>query len=477
MTSWWKTSLAGQFITFMLIALFVAQAIGFAISWSDRQKAIRESMQSEFLSRAATLAQILDAQPASLRRDILLASATNYSRFWTNDTDPASTENWYRQASLQLQEPLPNLIHLFANRESNAKSHDRPMEPGTRGKELARGAESLSTWTTLPATSWPLPAPARYLQFSNNDGMGLVVQLNDGTWLSAATYKSLTPDIWKAQSLLSIALTVFTIAIIGSLVARRIARPLRALSESADALGRGEAVSILPETGPDDIRNMCAAFNRMQLRLRRFVEDRTRMLAAISHDLRTPLTTLRLRAEFVTDEELQQKMLSTIDEIQSMTEATLVFAKGEATVEETRTVDLNALVESLCADLIELGHNVEFTEGEKTIYRCRPDGLRRAVRNLIENAVRYGGNAVVRLRPNHTTIDIVIDDTGPGIPEHEIEHVFAPFYRLERSRNRETGGVGLGLSIARAIIRHHGGDIELSQNHPGLRVAVLLPKA
>ncbi|EJN02164.1 signal transduction histidine kinase [Phyllobacterium sp. YR531] len=477
MMNWWKTSLASQFITFMLIALFTAQAIGFAIFWSDKQRALRESIQSEFLSRAATLAQVVDAQPTDLRRDVLLASATGYARFWISASEPVDTQVWFRQATAQLQEPLPNLISLFSKRDGDRDAEGHSLEREWRGKELARTADSVSNWAALPVGSWPLSTPARYLRFSNNDGIGMAVQLKDGTWLNAASYKAIVPDFWRTQTLLSIVLTVTIIALIGIFIANRIAKPLRALSQSAEALGRGESISILPETGPDDIRNMCAAFNRMQLRLRRFVDDRTRMLAAISHDLRTPLTTLRLRTEFVADEELQQKMLNTIDEIQTMTEASLVFAKGEATVEQTRPVDLNALVESLCSDLKELGHNVKFIDGEKIIYRCRPDGLRRAVRNLIENAARYGGEAFVRLQPTPTTIDIIVNDSGPGIPEEEIEQVFAPFYRLERSRNRETGGVGLGLSIARAIVRHHGGDIELTQNNPGLRAAVVLPKA
>lgn len=477
MMNWWKTSLAGQFIAFMLIALFTAQAISFAIFWSDKQRALRESIQSEFLSRATRLAQVVDAQPTDIRRDVLLASATNYARFWISAREPVDPKVWFTRATAQLQEPLPNLVSLFSKRDGDRDAEGHSLEREWRGKELARAADGISAWGTLPVGSWPRSTPARYLRFSNNDGIGMTVQLKDGTWLNAASYKAIIPDFWKTQTLLSIVLTITIIASIGIFIASRIAKPLRALSVSAEALGRGETIAILPETGPDDIRNMCAAFNRMQLRLRRFVEDRTSMLAAISHDLRTPLTTLRLRTEFVADEELQQKMLSTINEIQTMTEASLVFAKGEATVEPTRPVDLNALVESLCSDLVELGHSVEFIEGEKTVYRCRPDGLRRAVRNLIENAVRYSGEAFVQLERTPTTIDIIVHDSGPGIPQEQFEQVFAPFYRLERSRNRETGGVGLGLSIARAIIRHHGGDIQLSQNNPGLRAAVVLPKA
>jgi signal transduction histidine kinase len=168
-------------------------------------------------------------------------------------------------------------------------------------------------------------------------------------------------------------------------------------------------------------------------------------------------------------------MLATISEIQSMSEATLAFAREEATAESTRTVDLTALVESLCDDLIELGHEISFSEGQKISYRCRPDALRRACRNLVENAVRYGERARVSVERRVDSIDIVVADDGPGIPESAKEQVFAPFFRIENSRNRETGGVGLGLSIARTIVRRHGGDIVLDNRQRGLCAIISLP--
>ena len=213
----------------------------------------------------------------------------------------------------------------------------------------------------------------------------------------------------------------------------------------------------------------------MQNRLRRFVEDRTKMLAAIGHDLRTPLTSLRLRAEFVKDEDIQRKMLSTIDELQSMTEAAISFAHGESVKEETRVIDLGALVGSICDDQSDLGHPVTHIEGMRMKYVCRPDSLRRAIRNLIENAVRYGGEATIYLRQTASTVDIVVEDRGQGIPNDMAEKVFTPFVRLEASRNRQTGGIGLGLSIARAVARQHGGDIALLNGETGMQAIISLP--
>jgi signal transduction histidine kinase len=203
----------------------------------------------------------------------------------------------------------------------------------------------------------------------------------------------------------------------------------------------------------------------MQSRLKLYVEDRTRMMAAISHDLRTPITSLRLQAEFVNDPETREKLIATLDEMKEITEASLAFSREDAASEPTRNVDITALLESLCEDLGQLGWEVRFNGGKPLAWRCRPDSLRRALRNLIENAVRYGGSADLSIEPGDTDLKIHIDDEGPGIPQSEQEKVF-----------RSTGGTGLGLAIARTIVRNHGGDISL-QNRAGkgLRATIRLP--
>jgi signal transduction histidine kinase len=205
------------------------------------------------------------------------------------------------------------------------------------------------------------------------------------------------------------------------------------------------------------------------------------MLAAISHDLRTPITSLRLRAEFIEDEEIRTKILETLDDMQRMAEATLAFAREEAAQEDTRLVDLAALVDSVSADLADMGQDVTFAGAPRAPYLGRPSSLKRALRNLIENAVIYGKRARVALESTGEEWRIVIDDDGPGIADADFERVFAPFVRLEESRNPETGGVGLGMAISRSIVRGHGGDITL-ENRPaergiaGLRVVIRLPQ-
>jgi signal transduction histidine kinase len=258
--------------------------------------------------------------------------------------------------------------------------------------------------------------------------------------------------------------------------ARSAARNLSQFSAAADAVGRSVDAPLLPESGPREVRLAATAFNRMQERLRRFVNDRTQMLAAISHDLRTPLTRLRLRAEFVDDDAQRSKMLGDIAEMEAMISATLAFARDDAVREPRSPQDLDQLLDQLASDLCDGGYPVHYEPTGLVQVSCSPGGLRRALANLAENAVKYGGVARLTLHRTDDLVTILIDDDGPGIAPEMAEQVFQPFFRLEGSRNRDTGGVGLGLSVARTIIRGHGGDIQLI-NRPegGLRVAVTLP--
>ncbi|WP_353641833.1 ATP-binding protein [Mesorhizobium sp. WSM2239] len=462
----WRRSLAARFLMLVLLALALSQAITFLISWGERGQALHAAAKGEFVSRTSSLALLLETTPPSLRPDILDVSGTAYTRFWTSSDGPSDPLAWQKEAFAQLAKPLPGIAAKYARyMNGQASTGVETADPSVPPRML-----------DLSQNGAPFSRPAKFLYMdAAPNGMGLSVRLEDGTWLNAAFAKAMPNTFWTSQSAISLALTAVILSAIAIFGARAIARPLRRLANAAELFGRGETVPRLPESGPDDIRRTAEAFNRMQERLQRFVEDRTRMLAAISHDLRTPLTSLRLRAEFVQDHDLQEKMLKTIEEIQTMTEAALAYAREDATVEATRTVDLSALVGSLCDDLAELGQNVTVMDEPKVLYRCRPDSLRRAIRNLVENAVRYGERATVSVIRKPDSLDIMVEDSGPGIPPADMEQVFAPFFRLEQSRNRETGGVGLGLSIARAIARHHGGDIVLENLNGGLRAVIRLP--
>ncbi|MBE0532239.1 MAG: HAMP domain-containing protein [Rhodospirillales bacterium] len=256
----------------------------------------------------------------------------------------------------------------------------------------------------------------------------------------------------------------------------RAAKPLNLFTEAAERLGRDVNAPNLPETGPGDVRRAAQAFNLMQERLRAFVNDRTQMLAAISHDLRTPITRIQLRTEFIDDEEIRLKILLDLKEMETMIAATLAFARDEAMAEERTAFDLAAVLRSLC-DAAATGPAKAAFDGPDTLtIVAGPVGIRRLFANLIGNAVTFGHTALVSAQVEGETVLVNVDDEGPGIPDAEMGAVFRPFYRLERSRNRETGGVGLGLAIARSIARAHGGDVTLV-NRPegGLRATVRLP--
>jgi signal transduction histidine kinase len=257
---------------------------------------------------------------------------------------------------------------------------------------------------------------------------------------------------------------------------RRVTAPLASLSAAAERLGNDLGAPSIPDTGTIETRQASRAFNTMQARLRSLIDNRTRMLAAISHDLRTPLTLLRLRAENVENAPERERMLATIAEMDSMVGATLQFARDEAKTELRRPTDITTLVQSVVDDMAEAGLPVAMEPASSIVLECRPDALKRVLRNLIDNAVKHGKAAKVAIHAEPDSIEIVIDDEGPGIPEQELTRVFEPFYRVEPSRSPETGGIGLGLAIALSIVQAHGGELKLV-NRPegGLRAKVSLP--
>ncbi len=307
----------------------------------------------------------------------------------------------------------------------------------------------------------------------------LSLKLDNGRWLNMASPVQAAPPFFSARLGLSMAVMLVAVVAIAAPLVSRMTAPLKHLSNAAEKLGTDVQAPAIPETGPEEVRRTAHAFNVMQNRIRRYVEDRTQMLAAIAHDLGTPITRLRLRAEFVDDPALSQKMLRDLDDMQQMVASTLSFIREDTTSEPQATVDIGTLLARVCDDLEDSGHDVALADMPRwVLVNCRPVALRRALGNLIDNAVKYGQAARVSLETGERKVCILIEDSGPGIPESRFEDVFQPFLRLEDSRNRETGGTGLGLSVARTIIRGHGGDITLSnRENGGLCVTVILPRA
>jgi len=258
----------------------------------------------------------------------------------------------------------------------------------------------------------------------------------------------------------------------------RATAPLPVFAAAAERLGVDVNAEPLSEKGPPEVRRATRAFNTMQTRVKRYIQDRTQMLAAISHDLRTPITRLRLRAEFVDDDEQRGKMMHDLNEMEAMIAETLVFARDDAANEPASHIDVAAVVASLCSDLSFSGREVAYAGPDSFEFLTRPLAFKRAITNLVDNALKYGKTAQVTMAPAAGELRIYVDDTGPGVPPHEMDRVFQPFVRLESSRSRETGGAGLGLTIARNAIRSMGGDVELTNRaEGGLRVTVSLPVA
>lgn len=312
-------------------------------------------------------------------------------------------------------------------------------------------------------------------------GFAAALRLPDGEWLNLRVEMP-PPRPWHSATFLAafVVMTVAAVLLILWAVAR-LMRPVRLLAAAADRLGRDVNAPPLPETGPSEVATAARAFNQMAERIRRFVADRTQMLAAIGHDLRTPITRLRLRAEFMEDEEQRRKMLADLDEMEQMISATLAFARDDAAAEPAAPIDLAALCRTVADEAAdahpERAEAIGYEGPERLVLRARPVALKRAVANLVSNALAYGGAARLRLHPPAAgVVRLEVEDDGPGIPEAELEAVFAPFRRLEASRNRETGGTGLGLTIARNIFRAHGGDVVLrNRAGGGLTAVVSLP--
>lgn len=278
--------------------------------------------------------------------------------------------------------------------------------------------------------------------------------------------------IFVHLAVLTVALTLVLYA-----MTRTITRPLADLAHAADAIGRGEHTPQLHERGSREIRRATRAFNAMQERLHRYLDSRTRVLAAMSHDLRTPLTRLRLRVESIEDETLRQQCAADLDEMAAMVRGALAMFRGLNEDEAAASVDIDALVRELVEELRELGAEVTIAGGARAAYVAKPLALKRCLRNLLQNAVQYGSHVAVRIEDGNDLI-IRVEDGGPGIPEDKLEHVFEPLFRLESSRNRDTGGAGLGLSIARDIAQAHGGSLVLANRSEGGLVATLrLPRS
>lgn len=301
------------------------------------------------------------------------------------------------------------------------------------------------------------------------------VMRDDGRWMVVRPQPAFGLDPWQQRLLLTLALTLLVMAPVAWVLARRMAAPIALFATAAERLGRDPRAEPLPATGPAELRTAVTAFNQMQERLSRYVEDRTAMVAAIAHDLRTPLTRLRFRLEGLPDDQ-RAKIAADLDQMEEMVSAALTFVRDTGRSAERTRLELSSLLESLCDEMAETGADAQAVPGEKLVIEGDPMALRRLFTNLLENAVKFGERARARTFAENGFAVVEIEDDGPGVEGQDQDRLFEPFYRGEPSRSRQTGGIGLGLAIVRSIARAHGGEVTLNDRPGGGATArVVLP--
>lgn len=462
-------SLFSRLVLVLLVVLVTAQLVSFAIHMHDRSEALSQASGMQSAQRVAEMVKLLDSLGQAERRRIVPVLSS-----------PALAVTLDNGAVAAREEEPSARSALFAAMLRRFLGDDRPVAvsltdaappaptPGRGFKGQGRGMHG----------GWAPPMAAAH--YFSQPGLSFLAQvpLRDGT---LATFDSRLPAQtanWPYRLLLSLGVLLVAVIAVSLLAVRWVTRPLKTLADTAEELGKNIHRPALEERGPLEVVRAARALNTMQARLIGYISDRTRVLAAMSHDLKTPITRLRLRAELLEDPGLRAKITTDLDEMQSMVGGALDFLRGAARGEPVKPVDVMALLESLQADMQEVGGEVGIEGAPLKPFPGKPQALKRCLWNLLDNAVKYGKRARVVVRDNDEQLEILILDEGPGIPAPEMGKVFEPFYRVESSRNRETGGTGLGLSIAKGIAEDHGGRLELrNRAEGGLEARLVLPRS
>lgn len=464
MTRVFPKSLFGQTLLILVAGLILSLLAGSWIYTLDREQAVRAVGGFAAAQRITNITKLVQDAPREWRERIVAGLSDQTFRVSLTAQPPAIVPNDDAAVAQAIKEILTDQLTLG---------------PGLQPRVMASPPDVplFGGWRPMMGPGPMMHGGRGFGGFGGFRNLQVAVPLPDGQWLSFTTALPESGSAFSRQFMLSMGIMAIVIFAASVWAVRRVTAPLGELSAAAERLGNDLNAPAMPETGTVETRQASHAFNTMQARLRGLIENRTRMLAAISHDLRTPLTLLRLRTEAVENQQERDKMLATIAEMDSMVGVTLQFARDEAATELRRPTDIAALVQSIADDMADAGMPVEMQPAKPIVYDCRPDALKRAIRNLFDNAVKYGKAAHVTIQATPKAIDIIVDDDGPGIPEQELARVFDPFYRLEESRSRETGGVGLGLAIAQSIVQAHRGELILSNRAAGgLRAQISLPR-
>jgi signal transduction histidine kinase len=418
-----------------------------------------------WLGEAADEARrIADATPAQHRLSALASSGlTKYLSFEITPESPGYAQNDLSRVAREVKAELvkkssspQDVLVTTEDFEEHAVKTNVAVIPGM---PIYMDAESLGSRDSLVMAD-----------------IRIALHLKDGAWLMIRPSDAGLTSLHYLRNILDILGKLFFVAVFSIWMARSIAKPLSNLAAAAERLGRERETTPISGMKLPEFAAIADTFNEMQARLKKFVDERMQMLAAISHDLRTPLTRLRLYAESVPNKGQRSQILSDISDMETMVSTSLAFMSDDIHREAYSVVDVASLLISQCDNFVDSGRKVTYEGPDHAQLPCRPVALRRAFSNLIDNGCKYGGDVCVSLSDRGASLVIDIRDNGPGIPADQVERAFAPFQRLEASRNRETGGTGLGLTIARDVVLGHGGDIQSISDDKGFVVRVQLPR-
>ena len=447
-------SLQGQLILLMGAALLIAQAVNFAVIFSGRKSLDAALSEGPAISRFVDTVVEVEAGPGRGEEDLP------------------------RLRGGRLRVQPQSLVEQRGLTRNPALEERLSTELGRAGFAVTQvQAAKIEDWRRSGPQSQDGPRDGRRdgRRGDENDGLILSARLSDGSWLNASLgVTRRDPRLFQRLVGPNIAFYVLVLAVV-AFFALWMTRPIRDLTMAAQSFGGRRTAPVVTPRGPGDVRQAIVAFNEMNRRVSKLLDEKDRMLGAIGHDLRTPLASMRIRAETMMPEEERIALIAKIEEMGAILEDILVLARTGRAREELRRVDVGELVEVLVEEYRQRGIEVVYEGASGLVAEVQTNLLRRAVRNLIDNALNYAGDASVGVSGNEGQVIIEVLDSGPGIPAAQLAEVLEPFSRLESSRSRATGGTGLGLAISKAVAEGHGGTLVLS-NRPegGLRAAIVI---
>jgi signal transduction histidine kinase len=439
----------GQLMTILAVALLALFATMIVLEFVEHDTPIEAAADTHTLERLKRLVPVLQRMDGERLRDVVGLASSCHAGYSVSDAPFSTTAH-------------TDDTHRLAQSLSGALSLD------SQRVEAGHARLTREDFSYRRCGPWEIDLPI--------DGIVISVQLQSGRWLNAEVH----PHEWhfrqKLDWMLKVTAAFVFVGAVALFFIRRVGRPLNQLTAAARSFADGMEATEVAEDGPIDLRRAIRSFNAMQREVAGEMARRTQTLAAISHDVRTPLTALRVKAEMVEDAAVRDSLIAGIERMERITTSALEYLKGESRGEPMRRVDLSALLESECAEFEELGHEVAFVGEHAVQHTCRPEALARAVRNLIDNAIKYARSARVGLRSAPGFVEIVVADEGPGIPQDKLRLATEPFERLSQAREIDRGGFGLGLAIVRAIAEGHDGQLTLAKNEPnGLLATIRLP--